>query len=278
MKIYRLVLTVVAFCLMCTSVITLSMGWLTNLGTVTPKLPFSAGGVQEYDLFQIYYNNEDDETAPGKQNKVDVDNLGTGLDENGTLTLDFDNLQLGNILNLHTLQNENYVFYAVQIPKVMGDTVDLGITYGDIDEDGDHFTIYTLDENDAAVEYTNPSDTDDRLSKIYAIEGEQADTFLSYSFALSGNAPETYTTFASLNALFTDEPAALNNVDANGNPVTSEKNFNTASLTGDYYYLYIKLQPNITMYKYFIDHLYDAMPFYLAYEVRVVLSVTPTAN
>lgn len=275
MKIYRLVLTVVVFCLMCASVITLSMGWLTNLGTVTPKLPFSAGDVQEYDLFQIYYNNEDDETDPGKQNKVDIDNLGTGLDTTtGTLTLNFDDLQLGNILNLHTLQNENYVFYAVQIPKVMGDTVDLGITYGDIDEDGDHFTIYTLDENDAAVEYTNA----DRLAEINKIEGEQADTFLSYSFALSGDAPETYTTFKSLNDLFEDEAAALNNVDANGNPVTSEKNFDTTALTGDYYYLYIKLQPNITMYKYFIDHLYDAMPFYLAYEVRVVLSVTPTAN
>ena len=39
-----------------------------------------------------------------------------------------------------------------------------------------------------------------------------------------------------------------------------------------------KLQPNITLYKYFIDYLYDAMPFYLAYEVRVVLSVTPTTT
>ena len=85
-------------------------------------------------------------------------------------------------------------------------------------------------------------------------------------------------TFASLDGLFTYAPAALDQVDADGDPLTTEKAFNTASLTGDFYYLYVKLEPNIELYKHFIDYLWADMPFYLAYEVRVMLSVTPTAN
>jgi hypothetical protein len=124
------------------------------------------------------------------------------------------------------------------------------------------------------IEYTNANS----LAGIQAIETDNDSTFVSYSFALSGNAPETYATFASLDALFTEEAAALNSVNAKGDPVTTAKSFDVASLTDEYYYLYIKLEPNIDLYKHFIDYLWADMPFYLAYEVRVLLSVSPTAN
>ena len=279
MKIYRFALTAIIFCLLCVSIVSFSMGWLTFFSEINPPLSFTAGGTQPYTLYQITYNNEDAATNPGKQNKTDIDNLGVGLTA-GELVLDFDNLQFGAINNLVFLENENYVFYAVQIPKTMGDTVDLGITYGDIDKDGNHFTIYVKDKNTASatygqiIKYTNA----DGLASIQAIETDNDSTFISYSFALSGNAPEAYTTFASLDALFTEEAAALNNVNANGDPITTAKIFDVATLTDDYYYLYIKLEPNIELYKHFIDYLWADMPFYLAYEVRVTLSVTPAVN
>lgn len=255
------------------------MGWLTYFSEINPPLSFTAGGTQSYTLYQITYNNEDAANDPGKQNKSDIDNLGVGLTA-GELVLDFDNLQFGAINNLLFLENENYVFYAVRIPKTMGDTVDLGITYGDIDKDGNHFTIYVNDKNTTSatygqiIEYNNATN----FANIQAIEIDNDSTFISYSFALSGSAPETYTTFASLDALFTEEAAALNNVNANDDPVTTTKIFDVAALSDDYYYLYIKLEPNIELYKHFIDYLWADMPFYLAYEVRVTLSVTPTAH
>lgn len=279
MKIYRFALTAIIFCLLCVSIVSFSMGWLTFFSEINPPLSFKAGGTQAYTLYQITYNNEDAATNPGKQNKRNIDNLGVGLTA-GELVLDFDNLQFGAINNLVFLENENYVFYAVQISKTMGDTVDLGITYGDIDKDGNHFTIYVSDKNTASATYGQMIEYDnaDGLAGIQAIEADNNSTFISYSFALSGNAPEAYTTFASLDALFSEEAAALNNVNANGDPITTTKSFDIATLTDDYYYLYIKLEPNIALYKHFIDYLWADMPFYLAYEVRVTLSVTPTAN
>lgn len=50
-----------------------------------------------------------------------------------------------------------------------------------------------------------------------------------------------------------------------------------AQETGSYY-LYIKLQPNMELYKHFIDILYADMPFYLAYQVAIQLYVTPATN
>ena len=279
MKIYRLVSIAMLFILVCASIVAFSMGWLTNFTEIGPMLSFTAGGTQSYTLYQISYNNEDSATDPGKQNQFAVNNVGVGLTA-GELVLDFDDLQFGTINNLVFLENENYVFYAVQIPKTMGGTVDLGIAYGDIDKDGDHFTIYVNDKNTVSptygqiIEYTNANN----IAGIQAIETDNDSTFVSYSFALSGNAPETYATFASLDALFTEEAAALNSVNTKGDPVTTAKSFDVASLTDEYYYLYIKLEPNIDLYKHFIDYLWADMPFYLAYEVRVLLSVSPTAN
>jgi hypothetical protein len=267
-KIYRLVLTAVAFCLLCVSVVTLSMGWLTNLGEIKPPISFTAGNAQSYSLSQITYNNEDANPDPGKQN-IDntIENIGLGA-------FDVNDLQFGTINNLYFLENENYVFYAVAIPKEMGGTVDLGIAYNE--EDGGHFTIYSTDKNTTSETYGQLIPyTKENLDDIKEIESE--DTFISYSFALSASAPETYTTFASMDALFTDEPAALNVLDANGVPATSRKSFDT-TVTGDYYYLYIKLEPNIELYKFFIDYLWADMPFYLVYDVRVVLSVSPASN
>lgn len=279
MKVYRIILTAVILCLLSVSVVAYSMGWLAPFSEVNPQLSFTAGGTQAYTLYQITYNNEDAATDPGKQNKEEIDNLGVGLTA-GEIVLDFDNLQFGTITNLVFLENENYIFYAVRIPKTLGETIDLGITYGDIDKDGDHFTIYANDKDTTSatygqiVEYTNA----DSLANIRAIEIDNDSTFLSYSFALSGSAPEAYTTFASLDALFVEEAAALNGVDDNGDPVTATKSFDVATLTEEYYYLYIKLEPNIELYKHFINYLWADMPFYLAYEVRVQLSVFPSSN
>jgi glycerol-3-phosphate dehydrogenase len=36
-----------------------------------------------------------------------------------------------------------------------------------------------------------------------------------------------------------------------------------------------KLEPNVSLYKHFIEHLWNNMPFFLAYEIRVTLDVSP---
>ena len=298
MKIYRIVLTVVAFCLLCTSIITLSMGWLTNVWPAAPALPFSAGNTPDYELYRISYSNEN------VQSVTDVSSLGSSTSERNDLfanvgenpslaTIDAE-LQFGTINNLYFLENENYIFYAVKIPAEMGTEVSLGVFNTDMDDDEYHFSIWEETEDDegnptgqlALVpnvdENTSDTDTTTLWDKVAAIETActnavgatpNGQTFIKYSFALSNQAPGALDTFSKMSALFTDD-YPLNNFRADGTPVLSEQTF-TGTPTGGFYYLYIKLEPNMPLYKEFIEPLYAHMPFYLSYETRIMLSVRP---
>lgn len=300
MKIYRIVLTVVAFCLLCTSVVTLSMGWLTNVWPASPALPFSAGGTQTYELFRISYSNE------GAQTKTAVENLGLSSTEHATLfsktkTTEINaELEFGTINNLYFLENENYIFYAVKIPVAMGRNVELGVFNTDIDGDDYNFSIWE-------IETTTNAETGATTEKLVLIpetvtegEGETAvttniwadvaaietsctnntnpdgETFIQYSFALSNKAPEELETIGQMFSLF-GQRYPLNNFDSNGEPKCFAQNFSGDPTEDGYYYLYIRLEPNMPLYKNFITHLYAYMPFYLSYETRIILTVKPDA-
>lgn len=298
-KIYRIVLTVVAFCLLCTSVVTLSMGWLTNVWSAMEgdqKIPFSAGKAQEYELFRISYSNEN------KQKVLPVKNLGLSSEEHTTLfsktnTIEIDaELEFGNINNLYFLENENYIFYAVKIPVEMGKNVELGIFNTDIDSDGYHFSIWEIKTatdtetgttTETLVKVPKEVVVNDQLVKIWdnvaGIEvpctkndSPDGQTFIQYSFALSNQAPEKLTDIGLMFSLF-GQDYPLNNFDANDGdkPKCFTQKFTGEPTSDGFYYLYIRLEPNMPLYKNFIEHLYAYMPFYLSYETRIILSVTP---
>ena len=44
-------------------------------------------------------------------------------------------------------------------------------------------------------------------------------------------------------------------------------------VVGDFYYVYVRLEPNVSLYKHFIEHLWNNMPYFLTYEIRATLSV-----
>jgi hypothetical protein len=235
---------------------------------------------------------------------VDADDLIAGMYNTAKET----SLELGKINNLSALSYSNYVYYAIKIPKKNGGSVSLGVSYGDFDGgggtdfdvDGDgvadgntaHFKIYVPVRVNGDIQYTDgvmqtvlPDDTP-KIEAIVSIEIENAETFITYSLAFSELAPDAYTDTAALDALFEEElddeakspekkEHQMNALADDGSPETSSYNFDTSALDEDFYYVYIKFTPNIDLYKHFIDVLWDSMPFYLAYEVKVRLEVIP---
>ncbi len=294
MKIYRIVLTVVAFCLLCTSVVTLSMGWLTNVWSALPedqKLPFSAGNTADYKFYR-YSFNKDGTLNTANSSAFDgegTDSIGTPVeDENGDpFALNVNDLQFGTLTNLYFLESDNVVFYAVKIPASMGTVVNAAISYGAYDASGNlsvtfgnHFKIY---DKDGTTEYTD--DTVVNMTAIRALETKYGGTFVSYSCVTSATAPTSSMKFDDLNGLFSDaqvHPVATLTKESGATTYTpapaAEQTYNAPTGTTTDYYLYIKLQPNMEMYKYFIDYLYAHMPFYLSYQVGIQLSVNPATN
>ncbi|MBR7095417.1 MAG: hypothetical protein IKC73_04285 [Clostridia bacterium] len=247
----------------------ISLAWISNTRDVVPPLSFSAGGPEEYALYRI--RSEDGVTAVGTA-------VGTVGRESVDASPSFlaEDLELGKISNLSTLEYSNYVYYVVRVPKEQGGSVTLSVGYGDTDEDGNHFKLYvpikdgegnvsTGEDGSIHTELLTDAAT---LDAIRAVETDKGDTFLAYSLALSDLAPEGEHALADIEALFADAPTyALNSAP----PVAT---YDTAAEDGDYYYVYLRLQPNLSLYKHFIEHLWNRMPFFLAYEVRVTLDVS----
>ncbi len=284
MKIYRIVLLVVSFCLLCTSVVTLSMGWLTNVWPAAPAFPFSAGNTQNYTFYKITFAKNGTTFEDSTTTKIEPN-----YEQIGTTTFDAGNLQFGTITNLYFLENDNYVFYAVEIPYELGTEVHAAVSYGKYNDDGsaavtfgDHFKIY----NEGETEITDAT----KLTNVKGIETTYGSTFISYACALSEQAPDPTMEFATLDHLFTDAemlPLATMTEQTNGTYTAAMNSTEDAIGTfapenandpPEKYYLYIKLQPNMELYKYFIDYLYADMPFYLAYQVGIQLSVRPASN
>ncbi len=306
MKRCRITLPILMACLIALTLVSISYGWIQNAWPST--IQFAAGSTPKYTFYKITFDKESEQTdgTPAKATVVEgteSNPLGIGTPigsiessttaEDGTTVTNFsiadEDLQFGIITNLNFLENDNYVFYAIRIPYSMGTKVHAAVSYGAYDENGthsvtfgNHFKIYNEDRIPI---------TGEKLTQVQGIETTHGDTFVSYACALSENAPSQDMTFATLDFLFKDQemsPVATMTKENGATSYTITKNstdepIGTFAPTDtdnppEYYYLYIKLQPNMDLYKYFIDYLYADMPFYLAYQVGIQLYVTPETN
>ena len=260
----------VAYGLLCVmiwlSIVSVSLAWLFNSKEINPDLSFSAGGPEDYRLYKITCQN--DTTA----------HVVEETDMVGTSGFTVDDLQFGKITNLGMLENSNYIYYAVKVPKENGTKATFGVSYGDTDGDGSHFKVYLPEKDgngnivtdaEGNIQTTLLTDAD-TLTSLAAIETNSGATFVNCKIALSATAPDALANVDALNALFTGNTKSLATDNA-GNPVTETLTF--AGEADEFYYAYIKLEPNVAIYSGFIDYLWDNMPFFLAYEVRVTFEV-----
>ena len=260
---------------MISGTVTLALGWFAKYKPISPDLSFAAGSPGTFYLYRITYADDDEgSTRTIYENQTMVGESGFNIR----------NLQFGKINNLSYLENSNYIYFAVKVPKSEGSAVSIGISYHDYGDEGDHFNIYVPLKNNGEIVYESDgvtmqtvqlSDTA-KLANIANIETGNSATFITYKYAISSTDPYGYDINA-MNALFESsgsETKQMNRFDENGDPVTDSTTFDISSLTSDSYYVYIKLEPNINLYKHFIDYLWDNMPFCLAYEIRVTMSVS----
>ena len=269
MKKQHAVLTVVLFCTICLALASFSYAWIYGNKLIEPDLSFSAGGPDDYLLYKITWS---DDTSSHVAEPVDTV---------GTDGFSISDLQLGKITDLSGLERSNYVYYAVRIPKTDGEKVSIGVSYGSSNE---HFEIHVPVKVDGEIQ-PNEGNTmefclfEDAavLASIAKIETDNEATFLSYSCAFSDKAPTYYqNNTEALETLFADEDVkSMNELTETGDPLPHTYSVDTADIDGDYYYAYIKIEPNLSLYKYFVEYLWDNMPFLLAYRVRVTLEVAP---
>lgn len=245
----------------------LSLAWFSNFKEINPDLSFTAGSPEDYAMYKITCEN--DSVIP----------IVEAVDTIGTTDFFANDLQLGKITNLGMLENSNFIYYVVRVPKTEGGNVSIGVSYYHTDEN--HFKIYVpvkdsndevmYDENDVII--TTLYEDAEGIAAIKDLETD-TDTFLSYRVALSSTAPEDIDSIDRLNDLFTGDPMNMNVDEASGEPVVHTLTYDTSALQDEYYYAYIKFEPNVLLFAGFIDYLWQSMPFGLCYDVRITFGVT----
>ena len=227
-----------------------SLAWLISFKEITPNLSFTGGTADEYKLYQITCDS--DSTVP---NVAKVDSIGKS---------DFfaNDLQFGKITNLGMLEHSNFIYYCVEIPKAPKtdvQRVSVGVSYNTTESQKSHFKIYVPEKVNG--------------EPVYDENGVLSTLLLEDQGALSSVAPDVIQSIDALNAMFEDEAKDLK-PDEKGNVIYTSMTYATSNLTSNYYYLYIKLEPNVQIYPDFIEYLWNSMPFGLCYDLKISFDVT----
>ena len=256
------VLIVLLLLIACT---TYTFAWLLHFREIDPMLSFTGGAPDDYLLYQI--------TCENNSTVLDV----AEADTIGKSEFFADDLQFGKITNLGMLEHSNFIYYCIRIPKTEGQRISVGVSYHTTGSS--HFKIYIPirdDKNELIYENgvlaTSLLEDQSVLDAIKGIEEDNSDTFIKYRAALSSTAPDGIPSIDELDAMFEDEAKDLN-PDESGNVIYTSMTYDTSSLVSDYYYLYIKLEPNVQLYPDFIEYLWNSMPFGLCYDLKISFNV-----
>ena len=275
----------------------ISYAWYSPAEELGTPLSFSAGDtsnaitVTKLQLSDAYLD---------KDPTVTVTDSGTRI---GDEAFSADSLNFGIIDDLGVLKNSNVVYYCLTIPVSAGTDSYVNLSYDTtllnkvVTKDSQaaalHFNLYDLSSSDTPTLLTvdNP-DTPTIYYHDQAKSKESFDanavggikTFLAYSCAVSDIPPQTTQdgtpTPISAKELFdmfqdkekysissptydpTDDDSQIVNVDP-------------AETTGDYYYVYIKIYPDLDNYHELAQLLMDHMPFYVAFGTSLYVDVRP---
>lgn len=210
--------------------------------------------------------------------------------QNGdTYAVALSDLSFGVIDNVARVKPENRVFLRLSVPKDSGDTVEVKLYYGAY-EGGGFAELYrnAYEDDGETVSHQVKVGADEMydedlslLDGFHAVEGEEManDCYISYSVLVSN---EEIAAAALGEATFygsDGEPAMngegsfyrVNAYDAESDGIML-KNEDIEN-AGDYYYVYVCIEPNLAVFGYSIEYISGIMPCYVFFKVNAAFTV-----
>ena len=276
----------------------ISYAWYSPAEELGTPLSFSAGDTSNaITVTKIMVSDaylDDDPT-------VTVTDSGTRIGDEG---FSADSLNFGTIDDLGVLKNSNVVYYCLTIPVAAGTDSYVNLAYDTtllnpvVTEENPaealHFNLYDLSSSDTPTLLTvDDPDTPTIYYHDQAKGKESFDananggikTFLAYSCAVSDIPPQTTqdgtTTPISADDLFDmfedKEKYSVSSTTYEPQNNTNEVvNVDPSETTEEYYYVYIKIYPDLDNYHELAQLLMDHMPFYVAFGLNLYVDVRPT--
>ena len=220
--------------------------------------------------------------------QIEHSSLPTKNGDSYSVTLD--QMTLGYIDNVALLKPDNVAYFRLSVPKKNGNTVKLKLYYN-IDENGNFVDMYksiydTDGETVLGQEKISTTDVlDDKTTKIIdafqnaEFDGDVKDCFLKYSVCLSNTGYEA-TELSSLDFYGVDGALAnedfdthyrLNKFDASSDSITLVNEDIDAA--GEFYYVYIRVEPNLNVFGRSIEYISAIMPCYVYFKVNAYFEI-----
>ncbi len=216
--------------------------------------------------------------TPVANNKIEANADGTHLG----VTLE--NMSFGSIDNVAQLKNENIVYLRLTVPKTLGGTINLSLHYSD-----DNFIQLYKNTYDADGNTTGTQEvTGETVNNLLAVENAENanDSFLLYKAIVSNEAYKATAIADNLESQFDEANYrkfikksvfdAESATDPYANKITLI-NENYDALTGNDYYVYIKIVPNLSVFAYSIEYISDIMPCFTFFKTQATFEA-PNAS
>lgn len=286
----------------------ISYAWYSPAEELGTPLSFSAGDTS--NAITVTKLQLSDVSLDHPTPTVTVTDSGTRI---GDEAFSADSLNFGIIDDLGVLKNSNVVYYCLTIPVSAGTDSYINLSYDTtllnkvVTKDKQaadlHFNLYDLSSSDSPTLLT--VDNPDTPTIYYHDQAKSKEsfgddptttdvtegikTFLAYSCAVSDKPPQTTqdgtTTPISADDLFDmfedkekysiSSPSYDPKADDPENDDTQIVNVEPAETTGNYYYVYIKIYPDLDNYHELAQLLMDHMPFYVAFGTSLYVDVRP---
>lgn len=236
----------------------------------------SAGTLGESD--RRYY--------PCDDMRIEADSLPT---ENGEgYTVDMDKMSFGLIDSIAFLKPDNVVYFRLTVPKRNGDTVNFKFEYN-VDGEGNFVEMYKngYDTNGDLIQEkiengeTIEGETVSILEAFQSVETveDKKDCFIKYSVCLSNDSYEA-SELSSLTFYGEGGKEASETSDTHYRFNSFENSEECVTLVndkideaGEFYYVYVKVEPNLDVFGRSIEHISSIMPCYVYFKTRAYFEI-----
>ena len=194
--------------------------------------------------------------------------------------VNFDHFNFGSVINVHSLKPSNYVYLSIRIPTATGGDVDFAFSYNLEDSEGNDFPdgrfsfysgtrVYDEDGN-ATINFTYlPRATNTELyGGLDTIEGTMP--FIEYAYAFSDEEVQdqaqleglTYITGPNSTTKYTVSDTTL---------IHAEHDVDEDA---DYYYLYVRMIPNLDAFVESLEFISTYMPCLIDFNLKLTIDIT----
>ena len=244
---------------------TVSFAWLVDYFR-SGDVGFTAGSLEGsiLEIAKVKHSRDPDQATENQREYELCENLkieesSLPVANGNALSIELEKLSFGMIDNVAMLKPENIVYFRLSIPKKNGPTVTLSLGYSDANFIELYENVYEGDTVTGQKKIENA----DVINSLIGLETNQNECYINYSVYLSNE---------DIAATELSEISFENSYKMNENSIISLTNDDVAN-AGDYYYVYVKVEPNLDLLSHSIEYISQYMPCYVYYKIKADVEV-----